>query len=284
MKKVISLILIILSITIVYAEKTSINVEKNGNGNPIIFIPGLGCPGEIWNETVNYFSDKYECHVVSIAGFAGMEATEAITLDKIKNDIIKYVKKNKLKNCLLIGHSLGASLTLRIASTEPDLFSALIILDVYPFPLASIIPDITQEQAELQANTFKNQILNQSDTEFKNSQKASLGLLTSNEEDLSKILNWMIQSDRQTIAQAYYGMFSTDLRNCLNNIDCPVLVIGTWISGKSIGFNKELIRNKFKEQYRNLLNCDIIIAETANHYIMLDDPEWLIGLIDKFLG
>ena len=27
-------------------------VEVSGEGRPIIFIPGLGCPGEVWTETV----------------------------------------------------------------------------------------------------------------------------------------------------------------------------------------------------------------------------------------
>ena len=37
----------------------------------MILIPGLTCGGDVWKSTVEHFKDRYECHVLTLAGFAG---------------------------------------------------------------------------------------------------------------------------------------------------------------------------------------------------------------------
>ena len=49
-----------------------IDVKVTGHGQPVILIPGLATPGAVWDDTVKHLQDKYECHVVTIAGFGGM--------------------------------------------------------------------------------------------------------------------------------------------------------------------------------------------------------------------
>lgn len=49
----------------------SFNVEITGKGKPMILIPGLTCSCAVWNEVVQRYSKKYECHTLSLAGFAG---------------------------------------------------------------------------------------------------------------------------------------------------------------------------------------------------------------------
>ena len=52
-------------------------VTVTGSGSPaMIFIPGLACDGEVWKETVDHFKAKHECHVLTLAGFAGQPPIE----------------------------------------------------------------------------------------------------------------------------------------------------------------------------------------------------------------
>lgn len=46
-------------------------VKVTGTGKPMILIPGLSCSGEVWDGTVARFKDRFECHVLTLAGFAG---------------------------------------------------------------------------------------------------------------------------------------------------------------------------------------------------------------------
>src|SRR5271165_2213258 len=50
------------------------SVKVTGAGRPMILIPGLSCGGDVWDGTVAHFKDRYECHVLTLAGFAGQPA------------------------------------------------------------------------------------------------------------------------------------------------------------------------------------------------------------------
>ena len=55
-------------------EPRSFSVEVTGptGARPIIFIPGLGCPGAVFAPTVAHLGDAYQAHVLTLAGFAGL--------------------------------------------------------------------------------------------------------------------------------------------------------------------------------------------------------------------
>ena len=58
-------------------------VTVTGSGRPMVLIPGLACGGSVWDATVAHYKASYECHVVTLAGFAGQPAIEGQTLGKV---------------------------------------------------------------------------------------------------------------------------------------------------------------------------------------------------------
>ena len=54
---------------------TAFRVEVSGTGRPMILIPGLASAGAVWQTTVAHFATRYTCHVLTLAGFAGVPAT-----------------------------------------------------------------------------------------------------------------------------------------------------------------------------------------------------------------
>jgi pimeloyl-ACP methyl ester carboxylesterase len=131
-------------LTSVYAQK-SFEVTIKGKGAPILLFPGYGCTGELWNETVAELSKTNECHVFTFAGFGEVAPIESPWFSKIKNDVIQYVKTNKLIKPTLLGHSLGGTLSYWLAATEPDLFKKIIAVDALPCSAALMIPNYNGE-------------------------------------------------------------------------------------------------------------------------------------------
>ena len=132
MKKVFALLIISLIIMQTNAQTNAFKVEVSGKGQPIILIPGYSCSGEVWNETVAHLKDRYECHVITIAGYAGVPKLDTPILKTVRNELINYVKTKKLNKPMLIGHSLGAFMSLWVSSVEPDLFGKIICVDGLP--------------------------------------------------------------------------------------------------------------------------------------------------------
>jgi len=128
-------------ISILFFEINSLPAQTNkaftvtvtGKGKPIILIPGFSCSGDVWKETVDHLKSKYQCHVITIAGYAGTAPIDSPVLKTVRDEIIQYVKQQHLDKPILIGHSLGSFLSLWISSTAPDLFGKLICVDGMPF-------------------------------------------------------------------------------------------------------------------------------------------------------
>src|SRR5947199_9790656 len=92
-------------------------VKVTGKGKPILFIPGLACSGSVWDSAVDHYKDHYECHVLTLAGFAGQPALKdkSAYLDTVRKGIITYIKEKKLDKPVIVGHSLGGYLVFALA-------------------------------------------------------------------------------------------------------------------------------------------------------------------------
>jgi N-formylmaleamate deformylase len=74
MKKIIAIGILFLAIGSSFNSAQtpkSFSVKIIGEGKPMIFIPGLYCKGDVWNETVARYKNNYKCYILTLAGFAG---------------------------------------------------------------------------------------------------------------------------------------------------------------------------------------------------------------------
>ena len=177
-----------------YCQQKSFKVEVYGKGHPIILIPGYSCSGDVWKATVDNLKANYQLHVLTLAGFAGVPPIDTPILKTVKNDLIKYVKDNHLNKPVLIGHSLGAFMSLWVASEEPSLFSKILCVDGVPFISAMSNPSITSEEikknpaynAEAAANNFKNM----PEKEFEDNQFKAMLTMVSDSAHARLIAQW----------------------------------------------------------------------------------------------
>ena len=61
----------------------SFHVDIIGKGKPMILIPGFASSGKTWDSTVARYKDRYQCHVLTLAGFAGEPRIEAPFLETV---------------------------------------------------------------------------------------------------------------------------------------------------------------------------------------------------------
>lgn len=265
-----------------YAQQNAFKVTVTGKGQPVILIPGYSCSSEVWDETVNHLKNRYECHVLTLAGFAGVPAIEKPILQTVRDQIIAYTKAKKLQKPILIGHSLGAFMSLWVSSTEPSLFSKIVCVDGVPFIASMMNPNVKADSlrklpmynAEVVAQNF----VNLSDSSFEKNQARSMLTQVKDTARAKQIAHWSALSDRKTLGYTIVEMSTTDLRQDLSRITAPTLVLG------SLYFNsKETSERILGQQYQALPHKTIAVASTK-HFIMYDDPQWFYQQIDQFLS
>ncbi len=287
MRKLAILLIIFFYQTTTYSqsEKYSFNVVIKGKGNPIILIPGLASSGKVWKETTETLGEKYECHILTLAGFTNQKpiSLEKGYLPVIKKEIIKYIQNELNEKPILIGHSLGGFLSLSIVSSQPTLLRKIIIVDSYPFYSLVFNPNATVKNVIPQAKMLKEIILSTSDSLFVQQQKMTMSTMITDSTNIKIATKWSLQSDRETVAQAMYEIMTTDLRNGIEKVKIPILVFGSWYGAKGYGITKEIVQKNYEKQFLKANNCKIEIAKTAKHFIMWDEPKWFINLVKSFL-
>jgi N-formylmaleamate deformylase len=264
------------------AETPAFHVDISGKGKPMILIPGFASSGATWDSTVARYKGQYQCHVLTLAGFAGQPRIEAPFLETVRKELAVYIRKNKLEKPVIVGHSLGGVLALWLAEQEPDLVGPLVIVDSLPFLAAVMNPAATSESMKPVAEGMRKMYSGPATEETDKTTEASVRAMVTKPEDFEMIRGWGRKSDHVAMGDAMYDMMTVDLRADLNTITSPTLVIGTWIAYKQYA-TKEQVTQNFRLQYTKLAKYDFALSDDARHFVMLDDPKWFFQQTDAFL-
>jgi pimeloyl-ACP methyl ester carboxylesterase len=258
------------------SQSRSFSVEKRGHGSPVILIPGLACSGAVWNETVAALQDKHECHVLTLAGFAGQPAISAPLLRAVPDDLAKYIDSEKLVKPTIIGHSMGGFLALSTAAKYPGKIGSIIVVDSLPF-FGGLQPGATPAQAKESAEMMRTMMSKQSHDEFLAQSKQTIAYMVTAESSQKKALEWMGKSDQHTVANSFADLFATDLRPELPKIHARALIVE---AGADTGTVPE---ETYKQQYAGLSGVKLVRVKDSKHFVMYDQQDVFLGHVKSFL-
>jgi N-formylmaleamate deformylase len=238
-------------------------VAVTGHGRPVVFIPGLGCPGEVWDDTVAHLGDDYESHVLTLSGFAGRDAIDEPLSAAVRRDLTRYIRSRHLHDPIIVGHSMGGFIAYWIASYHPELVGPVIVVDAGP----ALSGDLDEAKA------LRARWKNASDDEFAGGMRAAFTSMTSVPKKMEPVIAAVTRSDRRAIGDAIFEMVTTDLTDRVKDITAPVLVIAA-----DGGFQQRI-----RAQIETIPDHAMIVMPHTRHFVMYDDPDGFFKLIDKFL-
>jgi len=247
-------------------EPVAFEVEVTGpdDGRPIILIPGLACPGDVWKETVAHLGDAYQAHVLTLAGFAGVERIDEPISKAVRRDLTRYIRSKKLKDPVIVGHSMGGFIAFWIASYHPELVGPVIIVDASPALSGGL-----EEAKELRTKWRK-----ASDEVFAAQVRAKFSAMTHDAKRMAPVIDQIAKSDRKVIGDAIYEMIMTDLRSEVPNIKAPVLILAA--DGG--------LQYRIREQTKDIPDHQMIVIRGAAHFVMWDQPAAFFAAVDRFLA
>jgi pimeloyl-ACP methyl ester carboxylesterase len=263
-----------------------VNISTEGKGATVIFIPGLNSASDVFKDSCIATKAQYQCLLLQLPGFAGSKPVANNNSDfliDMRDRIEKVIQHKKLTKVILVGHSLGGTLSLMIAQHQPELVTKLIILDALPFYSAIQNPAMTAELMQPQAEQMRSAMLRQTPAEYLQYAAQSFAGMTNQPERIATLTDWLKSSDRATTANAMYSMMLTDLRKNLSGIKAPTFVLGSWAAFKPYGATQDSTKAIFTAQYAELKQADIRMSETGYHFLMWDDAAWVNQQILTFL-
>jgi N-formylmaleamate deformylase len=244
---------------------------------------GVASSGEIWQSTVEALQDKYQLHIFTLAGFAGvkpipMQRWGEGYLALQQQAILRYISAHKLNKPVVIGHSLGGYLALALAAKAPEQIGGAINVDGLP-ALGALFAQNRSGQNEAATSSD-----NKPQPQGGFDPMAMAKSMANNEQWQQRIVADMYRSDGQTSGRVMGELMRSDLRPELANISVPVLTLGALQNGAPYS-TPESVQKNYENQLANAPAQfhSFAFSHDAKHFIMADAPQWLNQQIQQFL-
>ena len=272
--------------TIVPAERFEVRgvlVERHGNGGrPLILIPGLASGSWVWQDTIRAFAADHTIYVLTLPGFDGRPAAGPAPLANARAAIEQLILSRRLDKPVLIGHSLGSTLSLAVAEDRPGAVGGVIGIDGLPvMPGTEQMPAPARAQA---AQRMQAAMASQAPATFASQQQAYMrttGVLDmGTAEELAKL---SARSDPASAGQYVADDVALDLRPGLTSITAPVLMLVPFYDQDNPGLGE----SEKVAYYRSLMDgtprLQVTAIAPARHFAMIDQPDMVNAAIGAFL-
>jgi pimeloyl-ACP methyl ester carboxylesterase len=265
------------------AQPTRFSVVVEGSGPDVIMIPGLTSNRRVWDQAVAGLGGRYRVHRVQIAGFGGEPAgpnAEGPILENVVAELHAYIQANRLREPLVVGHSIGGLLALMLVQRHPGDVKRALIVDALPFYGMLFGADATVAAVEPRAAAFRDSITTMTDEAWRNQQSAAVAALAANESARSFLVEDSVHSDRRVVARAVYEDIVTDMRPALPTMRTPLTVV--------YAVNPFATEERFgalmRAGYAGAPTVRFIPVEPSHHFVMLDQPARFQTILADFLG
>ena len=110
-------------------DEVRLHYKKGGQGPYLLLLHGFTLSSEQWSEYFDEFSKSYTVIAFDLPGHGKSERTDKeFNFDHWTELLLKAIDKLGVKQAKAIGHSYGAITLMSIASKQPDLLEALVII------------------------------------------------------------------------------------------------------------------------------------------------------------
>lgn len=99
------------------------------DGRPLIFIHGLGSNKSVWAKNIEGLKSQFRCIAVDLPGYGASSSGDFdYSTSFFSEVIVKLTDKLKLKNPVLVGHSMGGQIVLKTLINYPDKYPTAVLL------------------------------------------------------------------------------------------------------------------------------------------------------------
>jgi pimeloyl-ACP methyl ester carboxylesterase len=262
-----------------------ISIIAEGQGSPVVLIPGLSSPRATWDRAAAALRGKHRLILVQVNGFAGDEPGANLQpgiLKGIGDDLSAYLEREKIGPVQLVGHSMGGLTALLFASAHPDQVKSLMIVDALPFFPVLMDPNATAEQAKPIAAMMRDKVAAAYGKPVDEAAvEANVRSLSLKPASLALTKQWAAKADPRVTAGAVYEDMITDARPLLPAIKAPITVVVPW---SEAAFGRERTLAFYAKQYAGAAKVSYADIGDAGHFVMLDQPQAFEAALETFLA
>jgi pimeloyl-ACP methyl ester carboxylesterase len=148
--------IVMFSCTTPAVKKENVNVKVNdvaiaynqcGNGDTtLLFVHGWCINKEYWNDQSVYFCNRYKVVTLDLPGFGRSDKNRTDwTFEQYADDINEFIKTEKLKNVILVGHSMSGDILLLMDTKYPESVIGIVGIDNLKGPGVKLLEEESKQ-------------------------------------------------------------------------------------------------------------------------------------------
>ncbi len=266
------------------------HVEQRGSG-PIsmVLIPGSPSDWRVWDTFMDRNSDRYTMYALTLAGFSGTEplpepdgSSPTQWMDASVAAIASFIEEHELKDVVVVGHSLGGHLALRLAIEHPD--AAAKIIDVDGVPVANLGQGLApEERAAFVSIAIEPQLKQLSEQQATAMLEGSAHAMVTSESRGDELAAMFNLTDYKVAIEYLLEGIRSDVSGQLKEITTPTLIIAAIGQAGADEGPRDELRALWAGWAADIDAIEVVQFDDSMHFVMDDQPEKLDKAIAAFL-
>jgi len=240
--------------------------EVGQGGPPMLFVHGWACDHSYFKAQVEEFRRDHRAIAVDLRGFGESDSPrQEYAMAGFADDLAWLCRQLGVERPIVVGHSMGAVVSIELAARHPDVPSAIIMIDGGTRTLAGpVLDDPLLALAEVMRSG--------GDLAPVREAIGNMFLPTSDPELRAWVTERMLSTPRHVMASAWEQLRMVNGGKSVRACTLPMLFIN------AATFRPELAR--FRE-----LCPQLVLGQTvgAGHFNMLEVPDQVNAMIRRFL-
>lgn len=233
-------------------------VQVQGEGPALVFCHGYTTTGRFWREQVEPFCRTHRVVVINLPGHgpSGCPEDRDYTMDAFVDDVAQVFDKLALRDAILVGLSMGGTISQRYALKQPQSLAGLVLVGATPHGLGPDV-QVSNVLAAIDALGVEEASQRVIERSFAASAPAELVEFAKRE---------VIQTPAFVAKRAIVSLNQSDTRNELQRLQMPTLVV----CGKE---DRITPPEESEALAKGISNSRLVLIEGAGHFPMLEAPE-----------
>ncbi len=248
----------------------NINYEIIGEGQPLLFIHGLGSSLRDWEEQIPVFSKNFKVITLDLRGHGLTDKPKGpYSIAMFADDIAELIKSLKIGEVYVVGISLGGAIGFNLAIEHPNIVKTLTVVN-----MSASVPIKTFKEKQM----FLMRVLIVKMMGMKKMGEVlakRLFIKPEQEELRERMATRWAENDKKAYISSLKTLKNWTVMDRLHEIKCPTLILAA---------DEDYTPLEAKKEYTALIpDAKLVVIEDARHAVSVEKPEEFNTILMDFL-